>query len=288
MPKKDRHESLTILLGLLLVIVIILALVPAALVWFVGRPVQAAPATTAFPTPTVYVAPVTPKPELPTVTPLPPTPTPNPSIAVMASDGANVRSGPGTVFERVGYLAAGAQAQVIGRYADWWQIDYGGLPAWVYGDIVAASDVEGIPEVVPPPTPIPPAPPVIPPPAEPWEIDEERWIDVDLSEQTLTAYENGVAVRTTMVSTGLPATPTPTGQFRIWIKFRYDDMSGEDYYIENVPYVMYFYKGYGLHGVTWHGNFGHPMSHGCINLPTEEAEWLFGWADVGILVNIHE
>lgn len=151
MPERDRHEFLTIVLGLLLVIVIILALAPAALIWFAGRPAQAAPAATPFPTPTVYVAPVTPEPtELPTATPLPPTPTPNPSIVVTASDGANVRSGPGTVFARVGYLATGAQAEVIGRYADWWQIDYAGQPAWVYGPIVAASDVEGVPEVAPP------------------------------------------------------------------------------------------------------------------------------------------
>jgi lipoprotein-anchoring transpeptidase ErfK/SrfK len=289
MPERDRYEFLTIILGLLLAIVATLALVSMGIVWFAGNPAQAAPATTPFPTPTVYVAPVTPQPtELPTATPLPPTPTPNPSIVVTASGGANVRSGPGTVFERVGYLAAGARAPVIGRYADWWQIDYGGRPAWVYGGIVAASDVEGVPEVAPPPTPVPPAPTAIPFPAEPSEIDEERWIDVDLSEQTLTAYENGVAVRTTLVSTGLPGTPTPTGQFRIWIKFRTDDMEGPGYTIEDVPYVMYFYRGYGLHGVTWHGNFGHPMSHGCVNLPTDEAEWLFGWADVGTLVNIHE
>ena len=290
MPKQDHRESLTILLGLLLVIVIISALVPVALVWLAGSPAQAAPAKTPFSTPTVYVAPVTAEPTagIPTATPLPPTPTPNPSVTVMASDGANVRSGPGTVFEAVGYLAAGERAQVIGRYADWWQIDYVGQPAWIFGPIVAASDTEGVPELAPPPTPVLPAPPVIPPPAEPEEIDEERWIDVDLSEQTLTAYENGVAVHTMLISSGLPATPTPTGQFRIWIKFRYDDMSGEGYYIEDVPYVMYFYKGYGLHGVTWHGNFGHPMSHGCINLPTEEAGWLFGWADVGTLVNVRE
>ena len=95
-------------------------------------------------------------------------------------------------------------------------------------------------------------------------------------------------MHTFLVSTGLPATPTPVGQFRIWIKLRTDDMSGPGYYIEDVPYVMYFYQGYGLHDVTWHGNFGHPMSHGCANLPTEEAEWLFGFADIGTLVNVHE
>ena len=143
-----------------------------------------------------------------------------------------------------------------------------------------------------PPPPSPTAMPVHPTPtaspASPGEQVEDRWIDVDISEQRLTAYENGVPVRTTLVSTGLPNTPTPTGQFRIWVKLRYDDMAGADYYIEDVPYVMYFYEGYGLHGVTWHGNFGHPMSHGCVNLPTAEAAWLFQWADVGTLVNTHE
>jgi lipoprotein-anchoring transpeptidase ErfK/SrfK len=207
---------------------------------------------------------------------------------VADADGVNIRSGPSTVFPVVGLLEAGAEAKVTGRYDDWWQIEFGDGAGWVAGWVVTASSAESVSEVVPPPTPIPSDPVVIPPPAEPGEIDEERWIDIDLSEQTLTAYENGAAVRSTLISTGLPATPTPTGQFRIWIKFRTDDMEGEDYYIEDVPYVMYFYRGFGLHGVTWHGNFGHPMSHGCVNLPTEEAEWLFGWADVGTLVNIHE
>jgi lipoprotein-anchoring transpeptidase ErfK/SrfK len=114
-----------------------------------------------------------------------------------------------------------------------------------------------------------------------------RWIDVDLTHQTLTAYEGQTPVRTTFVSTGLPRTPTPVGRYHIWIKLRYDNMSGPGYYLRNVPYVMYFYGGYGLHGTYWHSNFGHPMSHGCVNLPTAEAEWLFNWADVGTLVNVH-
>ena len=114
-----------------------------------------------------------------------------------------------------------------------------------------------------------------------------RWIDVDLSAQRLTAYVGGTPVRSTLVSTGLPATPTPTGDFRIYVKYLADPMSGPGYYLPNVPYVMYFYRGYGLHGTYWHSNFGHPMSHGCINLPTSEARWLFNWASVGTLVRIH-
>jgi lipoprotein-anchoring transpeptidase ErfK/SrfK len=122
------------------------------------------------------------------------------------------------------------------------------------------------------------------PPSIPSNI---RWIDVDLTAQSLTAYEGLTPVRTTLVSTGLPYTPTPIGQYYIEVRLRYDDMSGPGYYLPNVPYVMYFYRGFGLHGTYWHANFGHPMSHGCINLPTPEAEWLYDWAAVGTLVNIH-
>ena len=114
-----------------------------------------------------------------------------------------------------------------------------------------------------------------------------RWIDVDLTNQRLTAYEGQTVVRTTLVSTGLPRTPTPTGQYHVQLKLRSDAMSGPGYYLPDVPYVMYFYRGYGLHGTYWHSNFGHPMSHGCVNLPTPEAEWLFNWAEVGTLVNVH-
>lgn len=130
------------------------------------------------------------------------------------------------------------------------------------------------------------APPSSPPPATAGG-QSGRWIDVDLSAQRLTAYEGDTPVRSTLVSTGLPRTPTPTGKYRIYIKYASTLMSGPGYYLPNVPYTMYFYRGYGLHGTYWHSNFGHPMSHGCINLPTSEAQWLYGWAAVGTMVNIH-
>jgi LysM repeat protein len=114
-----------------------------------------------------------------------------------------------------------------------------------------------------------------------------RWIDIDLGAQRLTAYQGGTAMRSTLVSTGLPRTPTPTGQFRVYVKYASTTMSGPGYYLTNVPYTMYFYRGYGIHGTYWHSNFGHPMSHGCVNLPTPEAQWLYNWASVGTLVNIH-
>jgi lipoprotein-anchoring transpeptidase ErfK/SrfK len=112
--------------------------------------------------------------------------------------------------------------------------------------------------------------------------DDSRWIEIDLSDQRLYAHEGDQIVYNFLVSTGKWA-PTPTGEFRIWIKLRYTKMSGgikgtgTYYYLPNVPYTQYFYKGFGLHGTYWHNNFGHPMSHGCVNMRTPDAETLFYW-----------
>ena len=114
-----------------------------------------------------------------------------------------------------------------------------------------------------------------------------RWIDVDLSSQRVFAFEGDTLLRTFVVSTGTSAHPTVVGRFRVYVKYRYDDMAGPGYYLPNVPYVMYFYQGYSLHGTYWHNNFGHPMSHGCVNMRTSEAGWLFDFASVGTLVNVH-
>lgn len=116
----------------------------------------------------------------------------------------------------------------------------------------------------------------------------ERWVEVDLSEQKLFAWEGEKKFLETLVSTGLPWYPTPKGEFRIWTKFHHTKMEGGSgrhyYYLPNVPYVMFFenskvagYKGYSLHGTYWHDDFGTPRSHGCVNLPTPIAEKLFYW-----------
>ncbi|MBX3011883.1 MAG: L,D-transpeptidase [Caldilineaceae bacterium] len=110
-----------------------------------------------------------------------------------------------------------------------------------------------------------------------------KWIDVDLSEQRVVAYEGTQAIRTFVVSTGLPATPTVQGEFRIRMKVRTQTMSGGSpqygyYNIPNVEWVQYFHGDYAFHGTYWHNNFGQPMSHGCVNMTNEDAEWLFYWA----------
>jgi LysM repeat protein len=113
-----------------------------------------------------------------------------------------------------------------------------------------------------------------------------REIIVDLSEQRTYAYENGVLVRNVVVSTGLPGTPTVRGDFTVQRKYVAQTMTGPGYYRPDVPYILYFYAGYALHGTYWHSNFGQPMSHGCVNLPTPEAEWFYSFADVGTPVHV--
>lgn len=118
----------------------------------------------------------------------------------------------------------------------------------------------------------------------------QKRIEVDLTNQRLYAYEDDKKVYDFLISSGKWGA-TPTGIFKIWIKLKYTLMTGGSqalgtyYYLPNVPFTMYFYndeipqwRGFGIHGTYWHDNFGHPMSHGCINMKTEEAEILFSWA----------
>jgi len=127
------------------------------------------------------------------------------------------------------------------------------------------------------------------PPAPPLENSTPpagtgRRFLVDISEQRLYAFEDDTLVRTTLVSTGLWPYPTVIGTFSVYLRYTSANMSGPGYFLPSVPYVMYFYKGYGLHGTYWHNNFGHPMSHGCVNMPTSEAEWAYNWSTYGTTV----
>jgi len=124
----------------------------------------------------------------------------------------------------------------------------------------------------------------------------EKHIYVDLTNQTLTAYQGNTLFMQVPVSTGKWG-KTPTGEFTIWEKIRATKMSGgagaDYYYLPNVPFVMFFSgsgiaagRGFGLHGTYWHNNFGHPMSHGCVNMRTADAEKLYYWANPSTKVNI--
>ena len=116
----------------------------------------------------------------------------------------------------------------------------------------------------------------------------EKHIYVNLKTQTLTAYDGKTLFMKTLISSG-KWNRTPTGEFTIWIKLRSTRMSGgsgADYYnLPNVPYVMFFSNdkvpassGFSLHGTYWHNNFGHVMSHGCVNMKTTDVAKLYDWA----------
>ncbi|MDM8520751.1 L,D-transpeptidase family protein [Anaerolineales bacterium HSG6] len=136
------------------------------------------------------------------------------------------------------------------------------------------------------------------------EWPEQKWIEVDLAAQQVTAWEGNVPIMSFPTSTGKAETPTISGKFNIYWKLKKAVMMGDDYYLPDVPYTMYFYNDYGIHGTYWHNNFGIPVSHGCVNLQTENAKELFEWTgphvpdyanettssahNLGTLVVVHE
>ncbi len=112
----------------------------------------------------------------------------------------------------------------------------------------------------------------------------EKWIHVDLSEQTLVAYDGDRPVFVTLVSTGKEPGMTPTGVFRVQTKhiatsMRDQPSEEEAYSIEDVPWTQYFHANVALHGAFWHAGFGLVRSHGCVNLSPADARWLFGYTD---------
>ncbi len=114
-----------------------------------------------------------------------------------------------------------------------------------------------------------------------------KWIEVNLSTQTLTAWEGDVAVLSSIISSGVSATPTVTGRFQVYNKLTSQHMYGPGYSLPGVPSVMYFYGAYAIHGAYWHNNFGNPMSHGCVNMNLGDAAVLFNWAPMGTEVYVH-
>ena len=123
------------------------------------------------------------------------------------------------------------------------------------------------------------------------ESTQDKHIYIDLTHQRLYATEGNTTVYNFPISSGKWHL-TPTGDFKFWIKLRYTRMEGGNpaigtyYNLPNVPYTMFFYndqvgksQGYSIHGTYWHNNFGHPMSHGCINMRIEDARAMYEWAN---------
>jgi hypothetical protein len=124
-------------------------------------------------------------------------------------------------------------------------------------------------------------------------LEGERWIDVNLSAYTLTAFVGNTAVMSTSIVDGAAATPTARGTFYIYWKLPSQTMrgfntDGSEYVTEDVPWVMYFYSDFALHGAYWRSGFGYSGSHGCVNMPVGDAAALYAWAYEGMRVEVHD
>jgi hypothetical protein len=119
-----------------------------------------------------------------------------------------------------------------------------------------------------------------------------RWIDINLAEQTLAVYDNDKLVFATVIASGLEPFWTKPGLFQIYQKKETETMRNADptdfYYLDNVPWTMYFDKARALHGAYWRTRFGYPQSHGCINLSVGDSHWLFNWAHEGDYVYVYD
>lgn len=126
----------------------------------------------------------------------------------------------------------------------------------------------------------------------PEGVTTARWIDVDLAEQTLAVYDNYQLVFATVIASGLEPFWTRPGLFQIYQKKETEIMRNGDptdfYYLDNVPWTMYFDHARALHGAYWRTRFGYPQSHGCINLSVGDSHWLFNWAHEGDWVFVHD
>jgi lipoprotein-anchoring transpeptidase ErfK/SrfK len=144
------------------------------------------------------------------------------------------------------------------------------------------------PTAAPTQTPLPPAPTLAPAATAGAPVsDDGRWIEINLTRQTLTAWDGTTPVNTFLVSSGKWSTQTLPGTFHIYIKLRYAHMVAPDYDTPDVPYTMYYDGNFAIHGAYWHNMFGTPVSHGCVNLSVPNAAWLYSWASIGTTVKIH-
>ncbi len=124
----------------------------------------------------------------------------------------------------------------------------------------------------------------------------EQWVDVNLSTNSATAYEGATPVRGPMYFVpGMPGMETPTGKFNVYLKYQTQTMRGTNldgttYVSENIPWVSYFTGSIAFHGAPWRDSFGWSGpggSHGCLNMPVADAQFIYGWAQMGTVVVSH-
>ena len=129
---------------------------------------------------------------------------------------------------------------------------------------------------------------VIPNTTPPESVDNGRWIEVNLEEQTMAVYDQNRLVFAAIIATGRDGSWTQPGLFQIYSKKETETMQGaftadrsDYYYLEDVPWTMYFDQARAFHGTYWHSSFGYQQSRGCVNLSPGDANWLFSWAQEG-------
>ena len=121
----------------------------------------------------------------------------------------------------------------------------------------------------------------------------EKWVDLNLANKTVTAYEGATVVHGPVsIVDGAAETPTVTGTYKVYLQRESQTMRGENadgtpYVTEDVPWVSYFHSGYAFHGAGWRSSFGYSGSHGCINMPVSEAQWIYNWVDTNTVVQSH-
>ncbi len=243
------------------------------------------------------------KPATPTVTPVPPTTvvavtatvTASPAVtstftvpttpgdytglwlAEMAT-GGNVRVGPGLDQKIMKTWGTGRRVLLYQGVLDsknnlWYRVSEAPeAPMWVHSSLIKRVE------------------PVVFEPAR----YKGRWVNVNLAQQIVTGYENGKPVMVTLASTGKTEHPTIPGVWKIYWRLPKQEMkngnlASPDYYdLKDVPFPQYFHiSGEALHGTYWHDDFGHPHSHGCVNLSTPISEWFYNWDNIGTIVYVH-
>ncbi len=129
---------------------------------------------------------------------------------------------------------------------------------------------------------------MIPNTTPPKGVTGDRWIEVNLFEQTIAVYDHRQLVFATLIASGIEPFWTRPGLFQIYQKLPTTPMRGsfeadhsDAYYLEDVPWTMYFDEARALHGAYWRTQLGFPQSHGCVNLSVGDAHWLFNWANEG-------
>jgi lipoprotein-anchoring transpeptidase ErfK/SrfK len=199
---------------------------------------------------------------------------PVPAAAVLATfDSTNYHNGKHTLRLRVVYFGLNYD-----EYFTPIRIRNSGAPAHPAADAAADAAAAGESTSEPADKPAEAAPVAFRTDAPP---DGKKWIEVDISDQRLTAWQGDVPVFETIVSTGKPGWRTLPGTFNVYRKYEETRMTGPGYDTPDVPWTMYYSGGFAIHGAYWHNNFGTPVSHGCVNLRVPEAKALFEWAPMG-------